>query len=353
MRRIALILAVIFMLVALCPVLISCEEDEGDPVFRDLTWAVGAPLPQASAFALSLPEGASVRFAEQYTFSHRGDYTLTLILERKNGDESEHVVRFSLIDDSTPPVIYGTHDFSVVLGGGVSYRTGVNVQDNCDSGVTLDVDASAVNTAVVGQYPVTYTATDAVGNRSTVTVSVWVWRETVTEAMLYAEVDRLIASHVTAGADRVTQAREVYDYVHDSISYTADSDKGDWVRAAYEGIQTGEGDCFTYFALSKAFFNRLGIETMDIQRMEGISIQRHYWNYVNVGTVQAPSWYHFDACPIRGERARFGCLLTDAQVAAYTASRTMMENGVLVTNFFYAYDRTRYPASATQIINAH
>ena len=350
MRKFALILAVILMLGLCCPALVSCTEEE-QPKFRDLTWAVGATLPKATDFVVSLPEGASVRFAKNYQFTRLGEHRVSLIVERENGDESEHTVRLTLVEDAQPPVITGTRDFSVTLGGGVSYRTGVSVSDNCDGKVTLDVDASAVNTSVEGSYPVIYTATDAAGNRTVVTVHVWVWRETVTELMLYAEIDRLIVARVDTGADRVTQARQVYDYVHGAISYTESSDKSDWVRAAWEGLRTGEGDCFTYFALSKAFFNRLGIENMDIHRMEGISVQRHYWNFVNVGTANAPQWYHFDTCPIRGESARFGCLLTDGQVAAYTASRTMTENGVLVTNFFYAYDVTRYPASATAIIN--
>lgn len=349
MRKIALFLIFVLLLTALCPMLLSCGDDP-EPELRNLTWAVGAPLPAAEDFVVFLPEGAKVRFAKNYSFSHCGDYTLTLIVERENGKESEHTVRFSLVEDHQPPTIYGTKDFSVLLGSGVSYRTGVSVSDNCDGRLTLDVDASAVDTSRVGQYPVIYKATDAVGNYTTVTVSVWVWQESVTEEMLYAEVDRLIASHVTA-TDKLTQARQVYDFVHGSVSYTDESDKGDWVRAAWEGIRTGEGDCFTYFALSKAFFNRLGIESMDVKRMEGISIQRHYWNFVNIGTATSPSWYHFDACPIRGETARFGCLLTDEQVAAYTAQRTITENGVLVSNFFYAYDTTLYPASAVQIIN--
>ncbi len=350
MRKIALILALILTLGVLCGALASCTEEE-QPELRDLVWAVGAPLPRAEDFVVSLPEGAEIRFAKDYQFTRLGEHRVQLVVERENGDESEHTVRLTLVEDAVPPVISGTKDFSVTVGGGVSYRSGVSVSDNCDGTVTLDVDASAVNTALEGSYPVIYTATDAAGNRATVTVHVWVWRETVTEAMLYTEIDRLISTRIDTGADRITQARQVYDYVHGAVSYTEHSDKSDWVRAAWEGLRTGEGDCFTYFALSKAFFNRLGIENMDIQRMEGISIQRHYWNYVNVGTASAPQWYHFDTCPIRGETARFGCLLTDAQVAAYTAERTMTENGVLVSNFFYAYDTTLYPQSATQIIN--
>ena len=123
------------------------------------------------------------------------------------------------------------------------------------------------------------------------------------------------------------------------------------MRAAYDGLRTGQGDCFSYFALSKAIFARLGIETMDIKRTEGISIQSHYWNYVNIGTADAAKWYHFDACPIKGEHPRFGFLLTDEQVNDYTASRTMEEDGKTVSNFFYAYDAARYPKSATEIIN--
>ena len=348
------------MLALLCGATVSCiKQPEGvEASFRDLTWAVGTPLPKAEDFAVSLPEGATVRFAENYTYPSLGEYQLKLIVTDAQGRESEYSVRFSLVQDTQAPIVSGAKDLSVIIGDGVSYRAGVEVTDNCDGQVKLEIDSSAEQLGTEGSYPVIYKATDAAGNVTTVKITVWVYRERVTEEMLFAEIDRLIDLYVSAGASAQKQAEQVYDYVYSRVAYDVqgeaegkDYDKTDWVRTAYLGIRTGLGDCFTYFALSKAFFIRLGIESMDIKRIEGICEQRHYWNYVNIGTAENPRWYHFDACHINHESKGFGLFLTDAQVDAYTATRTMEENGVTVSHFWYAYDKSLYPKSATEKIN--
>ena len=349
MRKTRYILSFLLVLSMLAASLVSCKDTsvEAPQVREHLTWAVGAPLPTASAFVISMPEGMTVRFAEEYTYPQLGTYPLKLIFTDEKGKITEREVSMTLVLDTEPPSILGTGDFSVYVGDGVSYRAGVSVTDNCYGEVKLSIDSSAVDTAAEGCYPVIYTATDAAGNVKTVTVTVYVYREAVTQEMLWVEIDRLIANHVSTQGSRELQARDVYQYVYFSISYSDSSDKSDWVRAAYEGLRTGEGDCFTYFALSKAFFIRLGIESKDIQRTEGIVTERHYWNLVNIGTPAAPRWYHFDACHLRGETPPFGCLLTDAQIAAFSRYKTDA-NGV--SNYFYAYDSTAYPATDVTII---
>lgn len=335
--------------VAMLPSLLgACKEDEWqDPTLCDLTWAVGAPLPTAEDFCTALPEGGALRFAdENVSFDRLGKYELSLIYTAPDGREQNYVVHLTLALDVEPPVISGAKDLSAYVGEGIAYRSGVTVSDNFEGKVTLDVDASAVNTMEEGSYPVTYTARDNAGNETTVTVTVWIWREVITEAMLWEKIDALIAQRIPNGASAERAAREIYSYVHENIAYTATSDKSDWIRAAYEGLRAGSGDCFTYFAISKAFFMRLGIQTMDIQRTPGLVDERHYWNFVNVGTEADPLWYHFDATRLAGVQ-HDGCLLTDSQVDAYSAKR-VDEFGN--ENYFYAYDKTAYPASATRII---
>ncbi len=336
--------------VTLCLCLLSCQNEEAvPPLFscRSLTWGVGGRLPEAEDFVESLPQGYTVRFAEDYAFSNLGDYSLKLIFTDERGRETEREVALSLILDAEPPTVTGVADLSVCVGDGISYRAGVQISDNCDAPVTLTVDSSAVNTAAEGSYPVIYTAKDGAGNVTTVTATVYVYLQAVTEEMLWVEIDRLIATNIPQSATVEEQVRAVYHCVYDSIEYTSHSDKSNWVRAAYEGIRTGQGDCYTYFALSKAFLIRLGIENMDIQRTKGIVEERHYWNFVNVGSKDAPRWYHLDACHILGEPKPFGCLMTDAQIAAFSAERTD-SNGV--SGYFYAYDTTAYPASETRVI---
>ena len=331
-----------------CLSLVSCiRETPTELVWKDLTWAVGAPLPHASDFVAELPDGYTARFAEEYRFQTLGEYELCVILTDARGRESEHNVKFTLVIDNEPPVMEGVTDLSVYVGDGISYRSGVSLSDNCDGEITLSVDSSAVDHTKEGVYTVCYTATDAAGNETVKEIQVYIYQEKVTEQMLYTELDRIIAREIPTSADKETQARAVYSYVYYSISYDESSDKSDWVRAAYEGLRTGKGDCFTYFALSKAFFERLGIENMDIQRTTGIVDERHYWNLVNIGSSASPRWYHFDACRINGERETLGLLMTDKQMQAYTALR-VDKNGV--GNYFYAFDSASYPATEQMII---
>ena len=265
---------------------------------------------------------------------------------RLRGKESEHEVQFSLILDEEAPEILGAKDLSALVGDGVSYRNGVTVCDNCDGELTLTVDSSQVDNTTEGNYPVIYTATDAAGNKTVLEIRVYFYLEKVTEEMLFAEIDGILEERIPSYLSREEQVREVYDYVYYHVSYNDSSDKSDWVRAAYEGIRTGQGDCYTYFALSKAFFVRLGIENMDIQRTTGIVEERHYWNLVNIGTEESPLWYHYDATRLSGIQ-HSGCLLTDQQVRAYTKQRVNSEGQ---GDYFYVYDSTQYPESASKII---
>ena len=348
MHRLVCFLVVLAMLAAML-MTVSCNgTDEHETVeIKNLTWAVGAPLPEASDFILSMPEGATVAFAEAYSYPQLGSYTVELIVTAERGRQTRHTATLTLVVDNEPPKIIGATDISVYVGDGVSYRSGISLVDNCDGEVHLQIDAHGVDTDVAGCYDVTYTATDSAGNTSVKPIKVYVYTERVTEEMLWTEIDRLIEENIARGTTTVQTVREVYTYVYYSIAYTDSSDKSDWVRAAYEGIRTGQGDCFTYFALSKAFFVRLGIENLDVQRTEGIVTERHYWNMVNVGTDASPRWYHFDACKIRGVAAPFGCLLTDAQIDAFSRYKV---DGDGISNYFYAYDRASYPATDATII---
>lgn len=313
--------------------------------WKSLTWGVGAPLPQASEFAVSLPQDVTVKYAQEYSFTKTGMYQLELIVTDKNGKEMRQNVSFHLVIDNEKPTITGANDLVTYVGEGLAYKNGVSVRDNCGGKMTLEVDSSAVNIHKTGEYPVIYRAVDAAGNVNTVTVKAYVYEARITEADLYSLLDPIIAQHVS-GSTKEQQVRAIYSYVHNNIQYVASSDKSDWVRAAYDGLRTGKGDCYTYFALSKAFFARLGIENMDIKRTEGIVDERHYWNYVNIGASDSPRWYHYDATRIRGA-THSGCLLTDTQIMAYHKMR-VDEYGV--GNYFYAYDKTLYPASDTVII---
>lgn len=353
MKRFQSILICFALMISLCGILSSCMEVE-EPVrlqTRDLTWAVSAPLPHAEDFILDLPQGWLAEFAEQYSFTEIKEYPLSVIVTDEKGNKTAYEVNLHLVLDREAPTINGLKDLAHAIGsGGVSYRAGVSVSDNCDGEVTLEIDTSKVDLKTAGVYPVIYTAIDTAGNRASFRMSITVYREEITETMLYEKLDTVINEIIRDGMTVEQKVRAIYSYVHNNLSYVATSDKSSVVRAAYEGITTREGDCYTYFALSKAFFDRLGIESMDIQRLPSVAAavdERHFWNLVNIGTKDAPRWYHFDACRIKDMPEPWGCLMTDAQIAEYSKNKANSDG---VRDYFYAYDTASYPATPNEII---
>lgn len=268
-------------------------------------------------------------------FKTVGEHNVTVLVECKS-----QKYRVTVVDTTAPVIEVG--EIRVNIGDGIAWKKQATVTDNSDGKIDIKVDSSAVNTSVAGTYTVTYTATDESGNSSSATATVIVGTKEVSEDMLYAEIDKVIAQIITDSMTAEQKVRAIYAYVQDSITYSSTAETDDFVYAAYMSLfSAGTGDCYSYFAASKAFFERLGIENIDMVRAEGGAPGNHFWNLVNIGTKDAPKWYHYDANPISGQYAATSCLLTDAQVAAYDAWRG---------EGYRKYDASKVPASASEII---
>ena len=123
-------------------------------------------------------------------------------------------------------------------------------------------------------------------------------------------LDGIIAEDMT----QLEQARAVFVFVHDNIRYTGSSDKSDWKSGAYLGLTTQQGDCFTYYAASRALLTALDIDNLEVERAGGET--HHFWNLVNCGD----GWYHFDACPRSSKLPEFfSFMFTDQQAEEFTA----------------------------------
>ncbi len=309
-------------------------------------WAVGTKIPDPKYFVVSTTE------ADNYTGEYVGklpnfdsyiDYTVQVQYTDASGNKSPvYDVVLTPCKDEVPPTVE-VQDITCKVGEGIVWRNYVTLRDNCAGEIKLDVDSSKVNVNREGAYTVYYTATDLSGNVTKAEAQVLVVTMTVTDEMLNAELDKVISRIITPGMNKIEQCRAIYEYVQGNIAYVNTSTKGDWKYAAYMALfSTGTGDCYSYFAASKAFFERLGIENMDIQRLPGYTDNTHFWSLVNVGTAEAPVWYHFDSTRLTAAYNVSGCLLTDAQVAAYDAWRA--------GDYFRIYDKTGYPATSTQIV---
>lgn len=349
-RLTSLVLAMLFAVsLFLLP---SCKEPETPELqIKSLIWPDSAGLPTAEQFVDAIPEGCTISLGEKYNISARGTYSIPLILTDEKGREFTYTASLTIVNDSTPPTINGARDLVAYVGGGVAYLSGVTVSDDCDAGVTLEVDTSNVNLQKIGVYDVIYIAIDASGNQTKVRRTLSVYEEEITEEMLYGILDPILAEIIHDGMSQKQKLRAIYDYVYENIAvYVPTSDKSSWVRAAYNGLLNRNGDCFTYFALSKAMMERVGIQNMDVQRLPEIASmvnERHYWSLVNIGDENDPKWYHFDACHLNDITRPWGFLMTDLQLIQYSDKR---ENADGISGYFYAYDVAAYPTTATEII---
>ena len=121
------------------------------------------------------------------------------------------------------------------------------------------------------------------------------------------------------------KVQAIYNYNMRHISYISHSEKGNWLRAAYEGLVDGKGDCYVYASTAKVLLTRAGITNMDIVKIP--SKTSHYWNLVNLGE----GWYHFDTTPRKDHPTIF--MWTEAQMMEYSARFTGSHN----------YDHSLYP----------
>lgn len=255
--------------------------------------------------------------------------------------------------DTEAPRLLGVKDITVMVGGSVSYRDGVSALDDVDGPVPFQVDAGAVDLSEPGEYPVVYSAEDAAGNRAEEAITVTVEPRTVDQDIV--EPDEPAASHGGSAAGPVTeeevnrladqilgrilrdgmsqreQARAIFNYVNQHIRYVGTSDKSSWIVGAHTGFTRQRGDCYNYFACSKALLTRAGIPNIDLTRVGGNS--RHYWQLVNTGD----GWYHFDACPHPTGYPMVAFMITETQARTYT------ERVKWARQNYYVYDYDACP----------
>lgn len=233
-----------------------------------------------------------------------------------------------------PPYFVGTHNIEITEGDGIAYRQGVTAYDAGGREIPYQIDTSKVNNSTPGVYEAVYIATDADGNKTEERITVTVLKKPkVPIETLYALVDENIRRYGMANMDGEELAEFLYYHIKQTTTFVSDSDKSDWVAEAYRALTDGQGDCFTYYAVARAYFTRCGIDTITVQRSANARPGTHYWLLVNMGTTDTPLWYHWDACPHYMEYPFYSCLVTDDELLAYNRQ---VEN-------YYAFDMDAYP----------
>jgi len=267
----------------------------------------------------------TVTFVDEPDFTLDGIQEVRLRFTDEGGNELVKLVNLNLEKDTESPVISGAKDMTVFVGATVSYRKNVTVTDNCPEGVQLFVDTSKVNLNQEGAYPVVYSAKDFAGNVTSQTITINVRPRVYDINEINVIADGILAGILSDGMTQMEKANAIFNYVKKHITYITHSEKGNYIRAAYEGLIDRKGDCYVYASTSKVLLTRAGIENMDIVKIPAKT--NHYWNLVNVGD----GWYHFDTTPRKDHPVIF--MWTEAQMMDYSTRHSGSHN----------YDHTLYP----------
>lgn len=300
-------------------------------VTRDAIVNVGDSVkPEAFIKKIKDQTKTSLKFKKKPDSSKEGTSKVLIEVKDAGGNITEAEATLRVVNDHEPPVISGVEELTMTVGGSISYKKGVKVTDNYDEEVKLEVDTSEVDTNKAGDYKVVYIAVDAAGNEASVSTTLHVKPvsvETVTEEMVNARADELLATILTDGMSQYDQAKAIYWWCHDHIAYSDGTPKTNWIQGAYRGIVNRKGDCYTYAATAKCLLTRAGITNMDIERIpRGNSM--HYWNLIDIGE----GWHHFDTCR-RADGSTF-FYKNDAEIKRYSDAHNGTHN----------YDRSKYPA---------
>lgn len=234
-------------------------------------------------------------------------------------------VNLTLLDDTEAPHIACPDEHTISVGESIIFSDLVTVTDNCLDQYTLDIEKGTLDVNTEGTYPVKFTATDAAGNSTTREMNIIVIVSAYTQEQVDELADVVLNQIIDDSMSQAEQCRAIYNWIHDNIRYINHSDKGDWKKAAYEGLKNREGDCYVFAMTAKELLTRAGIKNMDIEKIPAKS--RHYWSLVDIGD----GWLHFDSCP-RVVWHDF-CLITDAELMEYSNANNLSHN----------YDKSKYP----------
>lgn len=230
-------------------------------------------------------------------------------------------------DDTEPPVIESENVIESVLGEGISYRQSISATDDSGNEVDLVIDNSSVDIETEGEYIITCTATDWVGNVSTKEVTVRIYKKSIEEekAEVEAYADELLATITDDSMSEYEVCYAIFEWCQTNILFAETEENSEWVSGAYEGLFYRTGDCYTYYATAKVLLTQAGITNMDIEKIPAAT--EHYWNLVDLGD----GWLHFD-CSSRADGTII-FLWTDEELMEYSNSHELSHN----------YDTSLYP----------
>lgn len=258
---------------------------------------------------------------------------------------------FNAGKDDTPPVIEARQGTTVVgyIGEAPTYKKYVTVSDDKDDDIKIEINSKSVDINKEGRYTIYYRATDKAGNRSTFEITYVVKSKQYSEETLMNLVAELASDlGITKNMSTVEQVKKIHKFVNEEIMWSKasalgesnipnidrDNWKSDWIEEAVRTIElynadSGVGDCYSYYSVSKAFFEYFGIEHVGIRRDKSLDNQEdsngnrkgtHFWLIVNIGEGQ---WYYYDGTRLAqpfNDGTRNACLITQDKLDSYVTS---------------------------------
>lgn len=271
----------------------------------------------------------SVLFYTEPKWDVEGEQKVQLIVTDAQANMTIAEAKLTVKKDTKAPTLSVT-DIDVVVGGTVSYKKAMNYVDDIDAKTEMkvEIDRSSVDLDKVGTYEVIYSVTDCSGNKTSVTGKINVVEDApkwADEDAIHEKADSILTQIIKDGMTDREKAKAIYRWLKNNIGYISHSEKGNYMRGAYEGLFKKQGDCFVYAASAKELLTRAGLQNLDI--VKATTNPSHYWNLVWV----EDGWYHFDATP-RKDKSEF-FLLTDAELEAYSSTHKNT----------HIFDRSLYP----------
>ena len=244
-------------------------------------------------------------------------------------------------DTEPPRIIVNPYTF-FYTDEAPAYFSVITVTDNVDApeDIKLEIDKQWVEPDTVGDYEVTYTATDSSGNSSTAKAKLHFRKRYVSEEDLEAAAQNVLAKIITDDMTTEQQAYAIFKYVYNTIVYKTNGNKYGLEELnvpvdsdhreleAYKGLTQGYGNCFTYYAAAYVLLSHIDCEILSCERVGHDT--HHYWLLINLGS----GWYNFDAC-------------SGSDMNTKVFMRTTAELHE-INDYYWKIDETRYPELATE-----
>ena len=320
---------------------IRCGSKIADVILRieDHTPPAGEAIPQTVYLKGKIPEakdciGNLFDFSEvalvEYkdgtpVFTDGGDFIVPVVATDVYGNSAVFNVPFTIINDTTPPVISGLRELE--LEGNpdqLDYLEGITVTDDYDPAPMLTVDESKVDYTKTGTYELIYWARDKAGNIGTAstTIKIKVASETTKNKTSGGDPGTYyvgdgdpyaVARKIMSGLYRkneVETARAIFNWVHDNLWFRLLSGTRNYEHAAYRGFTKRSGDCYVYYSCCKMLLDIAGIENMRVDRYPKRNGKIHFWLLVKLNG----EWYHCDATEGYNDHPGIWFMCTDAQI---------------------------------------